>query len=131
MPTRRSIRLNASLIEAAEIQGRIHHRSATSQIEYWASIGQRLALILSSEELIAIGQGLARIIVEIECSSTVDIDSVFADVARHQGKPFVSSAAHPSPFQFESSQIPGCIDRVDANGNRITGKIINGAFVPQ
>lgn len=131
MSASRSIRLDAELVEAAEAQGKALHRSAPSQIEFWASIGRRLAPILSHKDLLAIGQGLAHITVETEPSPRVNPDVVFAAVAQHRTSPFVSTAANPAPFQYEVSQTPGYIDRVDSDGNRVTGKITNGQFVPQ
>lgn len=127
----RSIRLNSELIEAAEVQGKPLHRSAPNQIEFWASIGRRLAPVLSHKDLLAIGQGLARIRVETEPSSRIDPDLVFAAVSQQHEGNFVSEADVPSQLQYEISQTPGYIDRVDADGNRITGKMIDGQFVPR
>lgn len=127
----RSIRLNSALIEAAEVQGKTLHRSAPSQIEFWAEIGRRIAPVLSHKDLLAIGQGLARIRVEAEPSSRIDPDLIFAAVEQQQNSSFVSEAAVPSKFQYEVSQTLGYIDRIDADGNRITGKMIDGQFVPR
>lgn len=131
MSASRSIRLNAALVEAAEAQGKALHRSAPSQIEFWASIGRRLAPILSHKDILAIGQGLAHITVETDPSPRVNPNVVFAAVAQHRATPFVSAAANPAPFQYESSQTPGHIDRVDIDGNRVTGKMIDGQFSPK
>lgn len=130
MSISRSIRLNAELIEAAEIQGKALHRSAPSQIEFWASLGRRLAPILSHKDILAISQGLAHISVETEPSSRVNPNEVFAAGAQARNNPFVSAAANPASFQFEMSQTPGYIDRVDVDGSRVTGKMVNGQFVP-
>ncbi len=131
MSASRSIRLDAELVEAAEVQGKALHRSAPSQIAFWASIGRRLAPILSHKDLLAISQGVAHINVETEPSARVDPDAVFAALAQHRTTPFTSPATSPAPFQFETSRTPGCIDRVDADGNRVTGKMIDRQFVPQ
>lgn len=131
MSASRSIRLAAELVEAAEIQGKALHRSAPSQIEFWASIGRRLAPVLSHKDLLAIGQGLAHITIETEPSPRVNPDVVFAAVAQHRTGSFVSATANPAPFQFESSQTSGYIDRVDTDGHRVTGKMIDGQFVPK
>jgi hypothetical protein len=131
MSASRSIRLAAELVEAAEVQGKALHRSAPSQIEFWASIGRRLAPVLSHKDLLAIGQGLAHITIETDPSPRVNPDLVFAAVAQHRASALASAAVTPAPFQFESSQTAGYIDRVDADGNRMTGKIIDGQFVAQ
>ena len=131
MSASRSIRLAAELIDAAEVQGKALHRSTPSQIEFWASIGRRLAPVLSHKDLLAIGQGLAHITVETEPSARVNPDAVFAAVAQDQTAAFVSTAATAAAFQYESSATPGYIDRVDRDGKRSTGKMIDGQFVPQ
>lgn len=131
MSASRSIRLAAELIEAAEIQGKALHRSAPSQIEFWASIGRRLAPILSHKDLLAIGQGLAHISVETETSPRLNPDVIFASVAQNRNTSFISAAANPASFQYETSQTPECIDRIGADGIRVTGKMVNGQFVPQ
>lgn len=131
MPASRPIRLDAELIEAAEIEGKISHRSAPGQIEFWASIGRRLAPVLSPKDLLAIGQGLAHISVEAGSPPRIDPDAVFASVAQHQNASFISEAVNPAPFQYEASALPGYIDRVDAKGVRATGKLINGQFIPK
>jgi len=129
MASSRSIRLDAELIDAAEHQGKAMHRSAPNQIEFWAALGRRLAPALSHRDLLAISQGLARIRVEAESSPRLDPDQVFAAVAAQSHKPFVSAAEQPAPFQYEASDSPGFIDRVDAHGNRVTGTMVNGQFV--
>ncbi len=109
-------------------EGRASHRSVSSQIEFWASIGRHLAPVLSPKDLVAIGQG-ARISIEARPSPRIDPDIVFSAVAQHQNAPFMSTAASPAPFQYEASALPGYIDRVDADGSRVTGKMIDGQFV--
>lgn len=131
MAPSRSIRLDGELIDAAELQGKAMHRSAPNQIEYWASLGRRLAPSLSHRDLLAISQGLARVRVEVESSPRVDPDQVLAAVATQSQMPFVSPSENPAPFQYESSDTPGYIDQVDAQGNRVTGKMVNGRFVPR
>jgi hypothetical protein len=133
MSASRPIRLDAELVTAAELQGKASHRSAPSQIEFWASIGRRLAPILSPKDLLAISQGLARISIESGPSTRVDPDAVFASVAQaqHRNTPFVSTAVNPASFQYESSQTAGYIDRIDADGTRTTGKMIDGQFIPR
>ena len=130
MSASRPIRLDAELIAAAEAQGKTFHRSAPSQIEFWAALGRRLAPILSHKDILAIGQGLAHIRVETGSSLRVNPDEVFAAVAQQRNTPFVSTAANPAPFQYETSQTAGYIDRVDVDGNRLTGNMVNGQFVP-
>ncbi len=131
MPPSRSIRLDAELVDAAETHGKALHRSTPRQLEFWASIGRQLSSMLPEKDLIAISQGLARINIEPAPSSRVNPDDIFTAVGQERNKPFVSSATNPASFQYESSQTPGYIDRVDIDGNRITGKMIKGQFVPK
>lgn len=60
-PTRRRISLSEALIGDARTYGLLTKRSTTEVIEHWASVGCLIAPSLSSENLVAIMEGHARI----------------------------------------------------------------------
>lgn len=64
----RTIRLSTKLLQDAAIHGKVWNRSTAQQIEFWASIGQATAPFLSPKHIVAIGQGLAHIKVEVALS---------------------------------------------------------------
>jgi len=61
----------------------------------------------------------------------IDPKEVLATLDELPKRPFVSAAEAPSPFCYELSQTPGCVDRIDAVGNRVTGRFENGELVPE
>lgn len=64
----RTIRLSTKLLQDAAIHGKAWNRSTAQQIEFWASIGKAAAPFLSPKDIVAIGQGLAHIKVEVALS---------------------------------------------------------------
>jgi len=64
-------------------------------------------------------------------SSYVDPDELLASMDDLSAKPFVNLAKNPSPFRYESSLTSVCVDRIDADGNRVTGKFEDGEFLPE
>jgi len=46
------IRIQSELMSNAAVLGKLHHRSAAEQIEYWASIGQKVESLLDPESLL-------------------------------------------------------------------------------
>jgi len=61
----------------------------------------------------------------------IDPKGVLAALDELHKRPFVSTAKNPAPFCYELSQTPGCVDRIDTAGNRVTGRFKNGVFVPE
>lgn len=125
------IRLDASLLSAAQRAGAIQKRSIPKQIEFWAELGKSVEHVLDFEDVFAILQGVKRIVLEPVESAVVDSENVFAvlenDRAHHTLSADVTSAA----VYFEASRTsPGRLDRVDTRtGERQTGTFKDGAFV--
>ncbi|MCF6202823.1 MAG: ParD-like family protein [Methylococcaceae bacterium] len=52
------IRLQADLMQAAEITAKRYHRSTAEQIEYWADLGRTVASTLDPDVLLSVAAGL-------------------------------------------------------------------------
>jgi len=121
------IRLNPTLIKAAEREGMVQKRSTPKQIEFWADLGRAVERVIDLSDVFAILQGLKRLKLENVESVSVDPDEVFDDLrSRSRLTEEVTAAA----VYFEASQQhPGLIDRVDsATGARQSGQFRNGKF---
>jgi hypothetical protein len=79
-----SIRLNASLIEAAKRQAALFHRSPPQQIEHWAAIGQVMEAALSYPALEKVVRAVGRKDLEqaLAAAGTPDGISKAQDVIR-------------------------------------------------
>ncbi len=124
------IRLNPSLIEAAEREGRVQRRSTPKQIEYWADLGRAVERVIDLSDVFAILQGLKRLKLENVESVGVDADEVFDDLHARTDSPQLSNEVTAAAVYFEASAAhPGLIDRVDSvTGERRSGQFRNGKF---
>lgn len=124
------IRLNPSLIAAAEREGMVQKRSTPKQIEFWADLGRAVEQVIDLSDVLAIRQGLKRLKLEHVESVTVDPDDLFNDLEERSQTGSLSDDVTESAVYFEASKgHPGLLDRVDlATGSRQTGQFRNGAF---
>ena len=74
------IRLNPSLIAAAEREGMVQKRSTPKQIEFWADLGRAVEHVIDFSDVLAVRQGLKRLKLENVESVAVDPEDVFADL---------------------------------------------------
>lgn len=122
------IRLNPSLIKAAEREGMVQKRSTPKQIEFWADLGRAVERVIDLSDVFAILQGLKRLKLENVESVAVDPDEVFVDLRNRSRLTEEVTAA--AVFFEASAQHPGLIDRVDSvTGERWSGQFRNGKFV--
>jgi hypothetical protein len=124
------IRLNPSLIKAAEREGAVQKRSTPKQIEYWADLGRAVESVVDLSDVFAIRQGLKRLKLENVEAVSVDSDEVFEHLHHRTGTAPLSEAVTAAAVYFEASaEHPGLIDRVDAaTGERRSGQFRNGKF---
>lgn len=124
------IRLQQDLMDKASTEGKLNHRSATEQAEYWMDIGRRLSKIIQSETLLSISAGLATIHVEPVKTRAIDPNTVFSNLEHHRGKKKLSAMVSSAKQRYQaSSQFTGYLECID--GDKVTvGQFIDGKFIP-
>jgi hypothetical protein len=124
------IRLNPSLISAAEREGLMQKRSTPKQIEFWADLGRAVERVIDFSDVFAVLQGLKRLKLENVESVSVEADDVFGDLQERARESRLFNEVTSSAVYFESSKRhPGLLDRVDStSGLRQTGQFRNGKF---
>ncbi|NOZ37885.1 MAG: hypothetical protein GXP11_07440 [Gammaproteobacteria bacterium] len=77
------LRVKDALYREAKAEGALMNRSAAKQVEFWATLGKKLAHSIRRADM----QGIARIHVEISEAAPLDPEQVFATVgsARQAG----------------------------------------------
>jgi len=127
------IRINPSLVAAAEREGMLQKRSTPKQIEYWADLGRAVEHVIELSDVLAVKQGLKRLKLEDIESVIVDLDEVFNDLARRRQNGSLANDVTGSPYYFEASKTdPGLLDRLDlTTGVRQTGQFRDGKFEPK
>lgn len=126
------VRLEADLMAAAKLSGSLFKRSASEQIEYWASIGRNVADILNPNVLLDITNGVAKLKVEAVEFDGVDADAVFENLEsdRTEGK-LEDSLGTISGVRYQASEThKGFLEQISPDGKVVTGKFNLGEFIP-
>ncbi|WP_317928588.1 TA system antitoxin ParD family protein [Halioxenophilus sp. WMMB6] len=125
------VRLQAELMEAASRSGKLAHRSAAEQVEYWASIGRTVGNLLTPQALLALRSGLAQVKVEPIVGQPVDSEALFASLDQQRASGELSQAISSNQFRYQAShQHPGLLERVAPDGQITIGQFHNGEFQP-
>ncbi len=123
------IRLQTELMQAAKLIGEQEHRSAAEQVEYWASLGRKIARLVNPDALLEVAAGLARIKVEPTVGQPVDPKAVFAAVeARRLSGTLAQEVTTATTIYQASTTHPGYLEQLDKQGNRAVGTFQNGVF---
>lgn len=127
------MRLDSSLIAAAEREAAIQKRSIPKQIEFWAELGKAVEHLIGFDDVIAISQGLKRIELSPLASPSVSPGDVFDTLEARRLSGSLADEVSGAAVYYESSRTcPGCLDRVNsASGKRETGHFHNGEFKVQ
>lgn len=124
------VRLSPKLVEAAERESLIQKRSVPKQIEFWAALGKAVQDVIAYSDIIAVTQGLKKIVVEPVEAPTASPSDVFADLKkRRKSGVLVKNVTRVAVYYETSRTRPGMIDRVNSvTGERRTGRFRNGKF---
>ncbi|MCE2746488.1 MAG: ParD-like family protein [Burkholderiales bacterium] len=125
------IRIQSELMSNAAVLGKLHHRSAAEQIEYWASIGQKVESLLDPESLLQIKAGLLRVKLEQVNAPPVSADWVFDSLEMKRTTGELATEASQSKVRYQASTThPGMLEQIDAKGKLKIGQFDNGVFKP-
>jgi hypothetical protein len=124
------LRLSSDLVKAAERESLIQKRSVPKQIEFWATLGKVVQKVIDYGDVIAVTQGLKKIIVEPVEAPMADPADVFSDLERSRENGSLVGSVTAAPVYYEASKShPGMVDRVDsATGERRAGRFQDGRF---
>jgi hypothetical protein len=130
MATSSPLRLDPDLVRAASAAARVHKRSVPRQIELWAEIGRAVEKNVSAEDLLAIREGLARIVLE-KGAPAAEPDDIFARLEKSRTKGVLAGRVCETAVRYQSSPaVPGLLERIAADGSRSIGRFVDGEFVP-
>lgn len=131
MTTSKPMRLDLELVQAANAVAERQKRSVPRQIEYWAELGRSVERILDPETLIAIQEGLAKLVVEMAPSAPVSSADVFSDLNKSRADGTLTTFVSSAPVCYQaSSSTPGLLEQIHADGTKILGRFSSGEFVP-
>lgn len=126
------IRLQSDLMQSATAVGALMHRSAAEQIEYWASLGQKVSDILSPDVLLTISAGLTKISVSPTVDPVIDFDDVMLEVEMRTNSGELTQTIANNTVKYQVSvNRPNFLEQVQPNGTVIIGYFKNGEFVAE
>jgi len=116
------VRLSDGLVQDARQVGKIAERSIAGQIEYWARLGRAIETVLDGERALKLkgergGAPLSA------CLRPRSRKEAAADLAAHL-------AAQPFPQFHPVPGKPGHLLKVDADGTRTLGRVVDRSFKP-
>jgi len=130
MPTK-PIRVSQELFEQATRAGRLHHRSATRQLEYWADLGRGVERHIDPVDVLRVTSGAAKIVVKALASRPVRTAEVLGGLNALREAGALSGAVSGAPIRYAASAThPGYLERVGRDGRAVVGRFVDGEFVP-
>jgi ParD-like antitoxin of type II ParDE toxin-antitoxin system len=124
------IRLQKDLMDDAALTGKRYHRSASEQIEYWASIGRGISDVIDPDTLLSVAAGLARVQIEPVYGQAVNPEQVFKKLERERKQGTLSNEVTGSSIKYQaSSDYPGYLERIDENNGMTIGQFKDGKFI--
>lgn len=123
------LRLGMEIVSEAEAKCHSSKRSVPMQIEYWAHIGSVIEEFLTPKDVDALIHGRAEVHVGPKISPPVDLSSVFDQLEADRASGKLHEKVVTSKEWFEaSSERPGHLVKVSADGKRTLGKFVDGEF---
>ena len=125
------VRLQDDLMQAASVAGSRWNRSATEQVEYWASLGRQIARFVDPDSLLEVAAGLARLKIEPTVAQPIDPEDIFAAVEADRRSGELPKKVTTAPIRYQASlKHPGYLEQIDENDVRTVGSFHSGIFTP-
>ena len=124
------IRLQKDLMDDAALTGKRYHRSASEQVEYWASIGRRISDVIDPDTLLSVAAGLVRVQVEPVYGQAINPELVFQNLERERKQGTLADKITTSAIKYQASNAhPGYLERIDENNCTTIGQFKEGKFI--
>jgi hypothetical protein len=115
------VKLSDALILDARIAADSQQRSIAGQVEFWASLGKSIELLLNGEQVRALR----------ESETAKRLANAIATVETAEGRARVAAvlAKRPYPHFRQAHGRPELLVRIDEDGTEAVGRFVNRTFV--
>ncbi len=129
MPT--PVKISDRLMVWAKQDARAADRSATAQIEHWATLGRAVEVIATYREVLAL-KNVGRSLPLPTFVRPEDVRELLMGLVLDSDRTEVKAdiAASGAPFYEADPERPGMIVEIRADGTRIPGRLDGRRFVP-
>jgi ParD-like antitoxin of type II bacterial toxin-antitoxin system len=125
------VKVSDRLLAMAREEAKGTHRSATAQIEHWATLGRAIEVLVAYSQVLALKRAGQALPVPTFVSRD-EVHDLLArlveDVDRETVKARIRSAG--TPLYTTDPDHPGMIVEVQADGTRVVGHLEGRRFVP-
>ena len=125
------VKVSDSLLALAKEEARNAHRSATAQIEHWATLGRAVEAMVTYRDVLALKRaGEALPMPSFVRSEEVHdlLAGLVEDTDREKVKARIRAAG--GPVYAADPERPGAVVEIRADGKRTAGRLIDRQFVP-
>lgn len=124
------VRLDQKLVRQAAAEAVLNHRSTPKQIELWAQLGQLIAGRLSSEDLLALSQGLLELRVDRVQAGPVATDKLWQQLESDRQSGALATNLKTDRTVYQAHPVhQGYLEEINPDGSRRVGRFQNGRFV--
>lgn len=125
------VKVSDRLLALAREEARSTHRSATAQIEHWATLGRAVEVMMAYRDVLALkraGQTLSLPAFVGRDEVRAQLATLVEDADRESVKARIT--AKGTPVYTTDPDHPGTIVEVQADGTRVPGTFVGRRFVP-
>lgn len=120
MSQQKPIRLNSDLMRKAEQEAALEHRSVPRQIEYWASLGQLMSRMMTSDQRLALMQGLVTLRLEESRPTDLSMDSILQELESDRQSGRLPERVSEAPVRYGvDPDNPSTLVAYTAEGKRV------------
>jgi hypothetical protein len=124
------VKVSDRLLTLAREEARTTHRSATAQIEHWATLGRAVEAFLAYSDVLALKRAGETLPLPVSVRPE-DVHAQLARVAATADRARVHARIHrPGLPVYEAAAQPGMIVEVQPDGRRVVGRMEGRRFVP-
>jgi ParD-like antitoxin of type II ParDE toxin-antitoxin system len=124
------VKVSDRLLELARREARDAHRSATAQIEHWATLGRAVEVLLAYSDVLALKRAGQTLPVPARVGREdvhERLTRLAADADRERVRARILAPGLPI---YEAAAEPGLIAEVHPDGRRVVGRLEGRRFVP-
>ncbi len=120
MAQQKPIRLNPELMRKAEQEAALEHRSVPRQIEYWASLGQLMSRMMTSDQRLALMQGLVTLRLEESQPTDLSMDNILGELESDRQSGRLPGRVSEAPVRYGvDPENPSRLVAYTAEGKRV------------
>jgi hypothetical protein len=125
------VKISDKLLALAREEARGAHRSATAQIEHWATLGRAIEVLVGYRQMLALKRAGEALPVPALVPPAEVHDLLARLVESDEREPVRSRIrAAGGPFYAADSEHPGMVVEIQADGTRTPGHLEGRRFVP-